>query len=174
VLLQHGAMTTASGAIVALVCLLAPSGGSVGEEPRGAEVDDAGFVGPVRLVAIDDAGSSSRWNVAPRLVEPGSPAWFQVRSWSVERGRLAILAQSHTFGSTPGLPSLRVDQVESAMGIAWQPRSSWLSVFVALRATSSAVRGADGAEVKAAVGLMAGLRIVLPSLVDVVRKWRAR
>lgn len=166
-------MTIAPG-VVSLFCLLAPGGESLDGDPLHAEVDDVGFVGPMQLTASDSASAGLRWNAAPRRVEPGSPAWFQVGSWSAQRSSFAILAQSHAWGSATGLPSVRIDQVESAMALAWRPRSSWISLFVALRLTSAAVRVEDGVAVKPAVGAMAGLRIALPSLVDVIRWWRAR
>jgi hypothetical protein len=107
-------------------------------------------------------------------VEPGSPAWFQIRSWSFERSNLSILGQAHVLGSAPALPSLRTDQVEGAIALAWRPRRSRVSPFVAFRTTSSAIQGEDRPEVRAGVGAMAGLRIALPSLVDLLRRWRAR
>lgn len=57
----------------------------------------------------------------------------------------------------------------------WSPSMTpRVSLFFAFRTTSSAIQGEDRPEVRAGVGAMVGLRIALPSLVDLLRRWRAR
>lgn len=158
--------------VLSVLSMLAPS--SAGDAERAAtETEPNDVHGPAPFVATEADAPTFRWLGPPRLGPNGSPQWFEVASWSAGRSRLSILGKAQIVGAVEGFPGLRVDGIESGLGLAWSPRSSWFSFFVALRATSAAV-GGDAEATGVSVGPMGGVVLTPPPLVELVRRWRAR
>lgn len=155
------------GSVVWMLVILTPSDVSVHENPPESRADH----GPAPLIVSHEATPPFRLREYPKI---DSPQPFELAGWSVVGGRLSLIGRMQAPNYIPGLTYARFDEHESGLGLAWSPRSSRLSFFIAMRLIGAAVVGKDGVSTKMGMGPVAGITVVLPSLVNVVRRWQAR